>query len=62
MGAEIFPLYFLPAAEATGNMTLRPNSIVAEVLYDDKTQKATGVRVVDARTNESIEFNSRIIF
>jgi len=52
----------LPAAEATGNMTLRPNSIVAEVLYDDKTQKATGVRVVDARTNESIEFNSRIIF
>ena len=43
-------------------MTLRPNSIVAEVLYDDKTQKATGVRVVDARTNESIEFNSRIIF
>ena len=52
----------LPAAEATGNMTLRPNSIVAEVLYDEKTQKATGVRVVDAITNESIEFNSRIVF
>ena len=52
----------LPAAEATGNMTLRPNSIVAEVLYDEKTQKATGVRVVDAITNESIEFNSKIVF
>ncbi|MDG1022817.1 MAG: GMC family oxidoreductase [Flavobacteriaceae bacterium] len=52
----------LPAAEATGNMTLRPNSIVAEVLYDDKTQKATGVRLVDAITNESIEFNSKIVF
>ncbi len=52
----------LPAAEATGNMTLRPNSIVAEVLYDEKTQKATGVRLVDAITNESIEFNSKIVF
>jgi choline dehydrogenase-like flavoprotein len=52
----------LPAAEATGNMTLRPNSIVAEVLYDEKTQKATGVRVVDALTKESIEFRSKIVF
>ena len=52
----------LPAAEATGNMILRPNSIVAEVLYDEKTQKATGVRVVDALTKESIEFRSKIVF
>ena len=52
----------LPAAEATGNMTLRPNSIVAEVLYDAKTQKATGVRVIDSLTKESIEFSSKIIF
>ena len=52
----------LPAAEATGNLTLRPNSVVAEVIYDPNTQKATGVRVVDAITNESMEFNSKIIF
>jgi choline dehydrogenase-like flavoprotein len=52
----------LPAAEATGNMTLRPNSIVAEVLYDEKTQKATGVRVIDSLTKESIEFSSKIVF
>ena len=52
----------LPAAEATGNMILRPNSIVAEVLYDEKTQKATGVSVVDALTKESIEFRSKIVF
>ena len=52
----------LPAAEATGNMTLRPNSIVAEVLYDAKTQKATGVRVIDSLTKESIEFSSKIVF
>ena len=52
----------LPAAEATGNLTLRPNSIVAEVIYDSNTKKATGVRVVDATSNESIMFNSKIIF
>ena len=52
----------LPAAEATGNMTLRHNSIVAEVLYNEKTQKATGVRIIDSLTKESIEFNSKIVF
>lgn len=52
----------LPAAEATGNMTLRPNSIVHEIIFDDATQKATGVRIVDAETKESIEFKAKIIF
>ncbi|MFY0689552.1 MAG: GMC family oxidoreductase [Cyclobacteriaceae bacterium] len=52
----------LPAAEATGNMTLRPNSIVTEVLYDKESQKATGVRVMDAETGETQEFYSKIVF
>ncbi len=52
----------LPAAERTGNMTLRPNSIVYEVVYDDKTKRATGVKVIDAETNEKMEFKARIIF
>lgn len=52
----------LPAAEATGNMTLRPNSIVHEVIYDEKTKKATGVRVIDAETKESHEFHAKVIF
>ncbi len=52
----------LPAAERTGNMTLRPNSIVHEVVYDDKTGKATGVKVIDAETKEKIEFTAKIIF
>ncbi|MEK9612830.1 MAG: GMC family oxidoreductase [Flavobacteriaceae bacterium] len=52
----------LPMAEATGNMTLRPHSIVAEVLYDQDTQKATGVRVIDAQTKEILEFHSKIVF
>lgn len=52
----------LPMAEATGNMTLRPNSIVHEVIYDPKTKKASGVRVIDAVTKESFEFNAKVIF
>ncbi|PJB13348.1 MAG: GMC family oxidoreductase [Flavobacteriales bacterium CG_4_9_14_3_um_filter_40_17] len=52
----------LPAAERTGNMTLRPFSIVHEVIYDEKTKRATGVRVIDAETNETMEFKAKIIF
>ncbi|TAE28825.1 MAG: GMC family oxidoreductase [Cytophagales bacterium] len=52
----------LPAARKTGRLTLRPYSIVAEVLYDEAKKRAKGVRVVDAQTGESIEFNARIIF
>ncbi len=52
----------LPAAEATGNMTLRPNSIVHEVIYDDATKMATGVKVIDAETKEVIEFKAQIVF
>ena len=52
----------LPAAEKTGNLTLRPNSIVHEVTYDEKTQMASGVKIVDAETNEIIEFKSKIVF
>lgn len=52
----------LPAAFATGNLTLRPHSIVHEIIYDEKSGKAKGVRVIDELTKESIEFYARIIF
>jgi choline dehydrogenase-like flavoprotein len=52
----------LPAAMATGNMTLRPFSIVSEILYDKEKRKARGVRVIDAETNEVIDFYASIIF
>ncbi|HEX4971712.1 MAG TPA: GMC family oxidoreductase [Steroidobacteraceae bacterium] len=52
----------LPAAEATGNMTIRPNSIVYELIYDDKERRATGVRVIDAETHEHLEFTAKVIF
>jgi len=52
----------LPAAAMTGNMTLRPNSMVQEVIYDKDSKRATGVRVIDTETMEQIEFFAKIIF
>ena len=52
----------LPAAERTGNMTLRANSIVHEVTYDAATGKASGVKVIDRETKESMVFNAKIVF
>jgi choline dehydrogenase-like flavoprotein len=52
----------LPAAVATGNLTMRPWSIVTRVLYDKDTKKATGVEVLDAETNQTVEYDSKIVF
>lgn len=52
----------LPAAAATGNMTLRPNSIVYELIYDEQKGKATGVKVLDAESGQQIEFFAKVIF
>lgn len=52
----------LPAAEKTGNMTLRPNSIVYEIIYDKDTKRAKGVRIMDAETKQTSEYFAKIVF
>ena len=52
----------LVAAENTKNMTLRPNSTVTSLIYDEKAGKATGVRVLDETTGEEMEFYAEVIF
>jgi choline dehydrogenase-like flavoprotein len=52
----------LPAAMNTGNLTLRPFSIVTKILYNKDTKKATGVEIIDAETNQTYEFKSKIVF
>ena len=52
----------LPWAMKTGNMTLRPFSVVHSIIYDEKKGKASGVRVIDANTKEVFEYYARIIF
>lgn len=52
----------LPWAMRTGNMTLRPHSVVHSIIYDEQKGKASGVRVIDANTNEMMEYFARVIF
>ena len=52
----------IPWAKRTGNLTLRPDSVVHSIIYDDNLGKATGVRVVDAHTHELTDFYARILF
>ena len=52
----------IPWAQRTGNLTMKTDSVVHSIIYDDKAGKATGVRVVDAHTKEMTEYYARIIF
>lgn len=52
----------LPAAAATGNLTLRPDSVVHSIIYDDQKGKVTGVRIVDRNTKEVSEYFAKVIF
>ncbi len=52
----------IPAAMETGNLTVRPHSIVYEIIYDEAAQKATGVRIVDEITKQTTDFFAKIIF
>lgn len=52
----------LPAAMKTGNLTLRPFSIVTKILYDKDKKKATGVEILDAESNKTYEYKAKIVF
>ena len=52
----------LPAALKTGNLTVRPYSIVTKILYDKNTKKATGVEVLDAENNQTYDYKAKIVF
>lgn len=52
----------LPAAAATGNLTIRPDSVVHSIIYDDQKEKVTGVRVVDRETKAVTEYFAQVVF
>jgi len=52
----------IPWAAKTGNLTLKPFSVVHSVIFDDKLNKATGVRVIDAQTKQATEYFAPVIF
>jgi choline dehydrogenase-like flavoprotein len=52
----------LPSAERTGNMTLKADQIVYEIIYDNDKGKATGVRVIDAHTGKQTDYFAKVVF
>jgi len=52
----------IPWAQKTGNLTLRPHSVVHSIIYDEAKRKATGVRVIDANTKQATDFFAPVIF
>jgi choline dehydrogenase-like flavoprotein len=52
----------LPAARATGKLTVRPHSVVHSIVYDRARGRATGVRVIDATTHATLEFSAPVVF
>ena len=52
----------LPAAAATGNLTLRPDSIGHSLIYDEAKRRVTGVRVIDASTKQTTEYFAKVVF
>ena len=52
----------MPAAYATGNLTVRPHSLVNRVLYNEQKKLADGVEIIDTETNQTMEFYARLIF
>lgn len=52
----------LPAARATGNLVERADATVANLIYDDASQRVTGVRVIDTNTREETIYHSKIVF
>ena len=52
----------LPWAKKTGNLTIRPHSVVHSVIYDEKKGKAVGVKIIDALTHQEVDYFAKVIF
>jgi choline dehydrogenase-like flavoprotein len=52
----------LPWAKKTGNLTIRPHSVVHSLIYDEKKGKVTGVKIIDALTKQEVDYYAKVIF
>lgn len=52
----------MPAAYATGNLTVRPHALVNKVMYDEQKKRAIGIEIIDTETRQTEEFYARLIF
>ncbi|XQW86551.1 GMC oxidoreductase [Thalassotalea piscium] len=52
----------LPAAVKTNNLHIAPNSVVHSIIYDEKTNRVKGVRVIDNDNLSTREYFAKVIF
>ena len=52
----------LPAAQKTGNLSIKTNAVAEQVIYDPTKNRAKGVRILDAHTGELSEVFADVIF
>ncbi|HEY8930661.1 MAG TPA: GMC family oxidoreductase [Mucilaginibacter sp.] len=52
----------LPWAKKTGNLTIRPHSVVHSIIYDEQKGKAVGVKIIDAQTHQEVDYFAKVIF
>lgn len=52
----------IPWAQKTGNLTLQPDTVVQEIIYDEEQGKATGVKVFDTKTQQVTTYEADVIF
>lgn len=52
----------IPWALKTGNLTLKSNSVVHSILYDEDQKKAIGVRVIDSNSKTSQDYFAKVVF
>jgi choline dehydrogenase-like flavoprotein len=52
----------LPAARATGNLTLLTDQVVERIEYDPATRRATGVRALDTKSRLGQTYTARLVF
>jgi len=52
----------LPAAAATGNLKLQPDTVVHSLIYDEKKNRVLGVRAVDVNSLKTTEYFAKVVF
>jgi len=52
----------LPAAKLTNNLTVLTDSIVKELVYDEKSGKASKITIINSKTKQESEYQAKLFF
>jgi choline dehydrogenase-like flavoprotein len=52
----------IPVAKLTKNLSILTNCIVKEIVFDEKTQKASSISIIDSITKKEATYFSKVFF